>query len=419
MKRGHIRAVAVITVFVGLSILLASPAMAQKKEPITVGVIHSLSGPGGVFGQWYRDGSLLAREEINASGGILGRQLKLIFRDDKGSPETGLREAKDLVMREKVNYLSGTVVSSVALAISQFCREQKKLFIIDNAGDASITEENGHRYVFRATPAARGLAYAPAYYVKDMPYTKYWIMGPDYAYGHSMADMFLEKLKELKPGVQVVGESWPKFGTTDFTPYISAIMAAKPDALFSSVWGADWVAWLKQAKPMGFHDKIVEIGGEKAQIENLLPGGKDVPEGLIAAGPFVWWDPVTQTNESKAFVKKVFDRTGNPYPSTAVLTGYLAMHSLARAITNAKTADTEKVIDALVGIEIDWMCGPNGKPYKSKIRGLDHMFGCPMTVGVVKNVPEYPFPVTVNSKMYTGDQILPSEAQIRKARGIK
>ena len=103
--------------------------------------------------------------------------------------------------------------------------------------------------MFRSVSGTRALAYAPAYYVKDLPYTKYWIMGPDYAYGHSMAEMFVEKLKEIKPGFVVLGESWPKFGTTDFTPYISAIMAAKPEAIYSSVWGADWVAWLKQAKP--------------------------------------------------------------------------------------------------------------------------------------------------------------------------
>ena len=227
--------------------------------------------------------------------------MKLIFRDDKSSPEVGLREAKDLVLREKVNLLAGTVVSSVAHAVSQFAKEQKKIFIIDTSSDKAIMEENGHRYVFRATSGTRGMSYAMAYYVKDLPYTKYWIMGPDYAYGHSMGEMFVEKLKELKPGMTVLGESWPRFGTTDFTPYISAIMAAKPDAIYSSVWGADWVAWLKQAKPMGFHDKVVELGGEKAQIENLVPGGKDIPEGLIGGGFFAFWDPALTTDESKAY----------------------------------------------------------------------------------------------------------------------
>jgi branched-chain amino acid transport system substrate-binding protein len=328
-----------------------------------------------------------------------------------------LREAKDLVLRKRVDFLSGTVVSSVALAISPFAKERKKIFIVDTASDKAIMEEHGHRYIFRVTSGTRAMAYATANYVKDLPYSKYWIMGPDYAYGHSMGEMFMEKIKELRPDVEKIGESWPKFGTTDFTPYISAIMAAKPDVLFSSCWGSDWVSWLKQAKPMGFHEKILEIGGEKGQIENLVPGGKNVPGGLVAGGFFMWWDPALATDESEAFVSKAYERSGKAYPSTAVQTGYITVHTLARAIEKAGTTDTEKIIDALEGMEVNWMIGTNRVPFKTKIRSLDHHFGGPITVGVVKFVPEHPFPVTLESKLYSGEQILPTEKQIRKARG--
>ena len=142
---------------------LAAPVQAQEKNPIVVGFIHSMSGAMSMYGISSEAGGQIAVEEINAAGGILGRPLKMITRDDKLNPEVGLREAKDLLLSEKADFLTGTISSAVALAISNYVKRDKKIFIVNISQSSSITEENWHRYIFRIdTNAVPYWGYAPA-----------------------------------------------------------------------------------------------------------------------------------------------------------------------------------------------------------------------------------------------------------------
>jgi len=150
-------------------VFLAFFSLAQSAEkPIVIGFVHSMSGPMSMYGISSEAGGQIAIEEINAAGGVLGRPLKMITRDDKLNPEVGLREAKDLTLGEKVDFLSGTISSAVGLSVSNYAKREKKLFLINISQSSSLTEENFHRYVFRiATNAVPYWGYAPALALAD------------------------------------------------------------------------------------------------------------------------------------------------------------------------------------------------------------------------------------------------------------
>jgi branched-chain amino acid transport system substrate-binding protein len=403
----------------GMIVLLAgvisfgAPALVQAEaKPIKIGVVHSLSGPAGSFGRYYKEGAGMAAKEINAQGGILGRPIEYIFRDDRANPEAALREARSLFMQKEVDFLIGGVVSSCTLAILPLSLERKKIFMIDIAGATDNTLK-GHRYSFASQLSSPAQGRATARYVaeKRPDLKKWYIMGPDYAYGHDIYKWFWDELKRLNPSVEVVGEAWPKFGTSEFGPYVTTIMAAKPDAVFSSVWGGDFVNWLKAAVPRKFHEHIVEVGAEKAQLENLMPPGDLLPDGLIENGPFPFW--AIDTPGIKKWLSDYHDATGNLYPSTSVQNAYMHAYLLKAAIEKAGKVETEAVVDALEGMTLN---GPAGKLV---VNPATHVMMLPQYVGVTKRVPEYPFSITVDVKAYPGEEVNLTAEEFNKLRNKK
>src|SRR5438552_3692012 len=182
-------------------------------------------------------GDGMAGEEINGKGGVLGRKLQLVSRDDQSKPDGGVREARDLILKEKVNFLTGIIHCGVALAVSEVAKEYKTVLLVSIAKTAALTEDKGHRYAFRSTSNTLIEGRAAAILMAQQPFKRYAIAGPDYEYGHRMGEDFVTQLKKLRPDVQIVTEVWPKLGERDFTPHINALLQAKPDMVFSAIWG--------------------------------------------------------------------------------------------------------------------------------------------------------------------------------------
>ncbi len=199
-------------------------AMADQK-PIKIGFIHSMSGAMSMYGISAEAGAKIAIKEVNAAGGVLGREIKLLTRDDKLNAETGLREAKDLVLTEEVDFLTGTISSAVALAISSYVEKAKKIFIVNIAQSSQITEEKWNPYVFRInTNAVPYWGYAPAIAAaKTWKPKKIISLGFDYECGKNSLAAFKEKYLELAPDAKIIDELWAPLGTTDFTAHISKI----------------------------------------------------------------------------------------------------------------------------------------------------------------------------------------------------
>jgi len=409
MKRFAAVAGAVLSGLLILWDAFPGPAQAQQ-EPIKIGVIYGLGGAAAPYTKPAITGHELAVDEINAKGGLLGRKLQLVIRDDQSKPDVGIREARDLILKEKVDFLMGVIHSGVALGISEVAKEYKKLYLNTIAKTAALTEEKGHRYVFRSASNTAIEGRAAAILMADKPFKRYAVIGPDYEYGHRMVDDFISYLKTLKPGVQVVAEAWPKFGERDFTAHVNALLQAKPDMVYSSLWGGDAIAFVKQAKPYGFFTKTQYMNIAAADLDVVVPLGAETPEGIWGSSNYAFYYPDTPAN--REFVAK-YKAKANDLPPAGAFFGYVGTYFLAEAIRKAKSADTEKVIDALEGLTIETPIGP------LTMRAYDHQATKGQYWGRLKRVPEFPFPIMGDVQLIGGEKTLRPVDEIKALRGAK
>ena len=402
-----------VAVFFILSIAFLAPGRAAEK-PIVMGFVHSMSGPMSMYGISSEAGAQIAIEEINAAGGILGRPLKMITRDDKLNPEVGLREAKDLTLGEKVDFLSGTISSAVGLAVSNYAKREKKLFIINISQSSSLTEENFHRYVFRiATNAVPYWGYAPALALADKWKDKKIVsLGFDYETGKNSLKAFKEKYLGLVPDAKIVDELWAPLGTTDFTAYISKIANSKADAFFlACIYGGGELAFSKQAYAFGLYDKMHAIQPCAGDVETWfsVKKGDPYPKGALATARYPFW--ALKDPRSKQLTEKHLKKVGF-YPSYGAMNQYFIMYTLKAAIEKVGAVDTEKVINALEGMSVDTFVG------KVPIRPYDHQAIMPTWYGIMDFSPDYSFPI-IPQVSVIGEEGYHTVDQIKKIRGGK
>ncbi|HVQ77012.1 MAG TPA: ABC transporter substrate-binding protein [Candidatus Binatia bacterium] len=356
----------------------AGPAAAQGK-PIRIGEINSYSGLATVYTFPYREGLLMATKEINDAGGVLGRPLEFIFRDDKLKPDEAVKAARELVGQEKVDFLAGCISSGVGLAISAYAKETKTLYFATHCQTSRLTWDDGHRYVAHTTNNVNQYIRALAKKAATMPYTKWAHISPDYEYGHNVWEEFITYLKQLKPGVQVVQQNWPKLGETDHSSYVTALLQSGAEAVLSVVWGAQEIAFVKQARPFGLFDKVHLFSASVGNPDELDPLAKEAPVNAISPG-FAWYDEGMHTRHPKLaeWVKKYEARTKKE-PTLGASWGYASAYIIAEAITRAKSTDTDRVIAVLAeGYEMEFPWG------KVIMRGCDMQAIPPQWVGVVK-----------------------------------
>ncbi len=390
-----------------LGLVLIGPA-AHAAKVIKVGMVDCYSGPASTYTNDVRDAFKVAAEKINAQGGILGRKLEIVTRDSKFKVDIGLSAAKELIMRENVDILMGTINSSLALAVSDLAKKEKLPFFCTFSKSAKITGEKGHRYVFGITENTMMAGKAAAVGLAKKPYVKYWIAGDDYEYGHAIGKGVWSNLQKVKPEVQLLGQSWWKVGEPDFTPYITAILAAKPEALIVCTGGRDNVPFLKAAMNTGLHEKIPFYLHTATELATIRPLGLNAPEGVLGTSNFHFYYP--ETPENKAFTEE-FRKTFDRYPTVGALYGYLTAKFIEKSYKKAGTISTEKFIDALEGMVVDSPVG------KVTMRDFDHQAMLPMFMGYTKKVPEYEFLISADIVTIPGKELMPSVDEIKKLRG--
>ena len=396
-------------VAVGLAMLWAAPPAAAQ-QPIKIGVIYGLGGAAAPYTKPAVTGHEMAVDEINAKGGLLGRKLQLVVRDDQSKPDVGVREARDLILKEKVDFLTGIIHSGVALAVSEVAKEYKTILLVSIAKTAALTEDKGHRYAFRAASNTLIEGRGAAILMAQQPFKRFAVAGPDYEYGHRMGEDFVTHLKKLKPDVQIVAEAWPKLGERDFTPHINALLQAKPDMVFSSIWGGDHIAFVKQAKPYGFFGKTQYLAIGQGDLDVVVPLGAESPEGMWVSSNYTFYHPDTAANRD--FVAKYKARTGDLPPSGAAF-GYTATYFLAGAIQKAKSTETEKVVDALEGLTVESVHGP------LTMRAYDHQSNKGQFFGRLKKVPEHPFLIIGELQYIGGEKTMRTLDEVKALRGQK
>ena len=373
-----------------LALVLALPLSADAQKPIKVGFPMILSGPGALFGEPALKGAQMFVEETNAKGGVLGRKLELIARDTKGNADEAVRVARELILKENVDFLVGTLTSAEGPAVSVVAKENKIVFIAPIPKTDQLTAKDKlHPYVFRVASNTTIEGRSAAEIVAKWPVKRIATISPDYAYGQDVTKSFVEHLKKVKPSVQIVDQQWPKLGEADYTPFINAQMAKKPDAVFSSLWGGHFLTFAKQAKPLGYFDTIQYnfIGvGEAGSPESTKTMGADYPVGIWGNSydAFYWPDAPGAHKEYTARLSKYLK---DEYPSSWAIQGYIGMQALTEAIRKANSTDSDKVSKALLDLALDT---PHGK---MTIRAKDHQLNRGQLYGKTVKDPKYPFAI--------------------------
>lgn len=385
--------------------LIASGSSEAALKPIKIGIVDTYTGPASYYSNDVRDAFMMVVDKINASGGILGRKVEVMTRDDKFKVDVGLSEAKELIMKENVNVLVGTINSALALAVSDLCRKEKVPFLVTFAKSDKITGADGHRYVFSVNENTAMIGKAAAVALARRPYVKYWIAGDDYEYGHAVANALWRNLKKLKPKAVLLGESWWKVGEPDFTPYITAILAAKPDCLIAATGGRDCVPFLKAAKATGLNLKLPLFMHTAADSGKSL--GLEGPQGVLGTDVYYSYYPKTPAN--RKFVAE-FSSLYHRQPNAGALSGYLAARFIQKAYEKAGSINTGKFIQSLEGMKV---ASPVGEV---TMRAYDHQVILPMFFGVTKNEPGYKYLVASGIETIPGSQLMPSVEEIRQAR---
>jgi len=383
----------------------AKAAPAASKAPVKIGAIYDFAGPCYMYSESAINGIRIAMDEINAKGGILGRKLDLIVRDTEAKVDVGARETKDLILREKVDFLMGPCSSGVSLAMQVVHAEYKVMRVVGIANTEAMTVDKFTPYIFQVVPNTYMEATANTrYLMKKVPTAKkFCTIGPDYEFGRREETAFAEEIKRLVPDAEILYQAWPKPGETDFTSFITAIMAKKPDAVHGSLFGGDLVAFAKQAKPYGFFEKFPMIS--LFDLPVLVALGEDAPEGTFGFGRGCFFmDPNPKMME---FVGK-FRQFRGIYPDSWSVMAYDTLYLFKAAIEKAKTIETEAVIKAMEGTSIDGLRG------KFTIRPLDHMGTVPCYQGTIAKDPNYPFKIWKDISRIPGEQVIRPEASVRE-----
>ncbi len=382
-------------------------AAAKLERNIKVGIIDTYTGPPAVFGNDALNGFKLALNEINKNG-VAGVKIEFVQRDDKYAPDTALTLAKELVLQEKVDVLVGTINTAAALAVSAYAKEQKVPYIVWIAKSEKITGAQGHRYVFATGENTYMAGKAGAQQLAKKPYTKYWIAGEDYEYGHDIANSAWNNLKQLKPDVTKVNETWWKSGEPDLVPYLTQILNAKPDAVIFATGGAGMTNAVKTAKSTGLSDKIPIWFHTGIDTSVLTPLGATGPEGILGTTDYLFYYPDSAGN--KAFAS-AFQSEYKSSPGFPAYHAYNTAYFIANAFAKAGSLDREKFIDALEGMKVNAPAGV------VEMRACDHQAVLPIFAGVTKKTAQYDFLTATDLVAFAGNDVMPSCDEIKKARG--
>lgn len=329
---------------------------ASAEDPIRFGGIYILSGSAATYGEFAQRGINLAVEEINASGGILGRQVEVIYEDSQGKAATAIQAARKLAYQDNVDALLGLDSSGVAQGMVPTVPELQKPFIITHAATPDVTGKLCNEFTYRISVNVAQNQKAAAMIASELDASRWTTIGPDYAFGHQTWEYFGNYLKELKPEVELMEQTaFPRFGAEDFTPFINGIMDADPEGIIISTWGGDLVNFIRQANNLGFFDQGYEVMftvGAATEVLDAL--GDQMPEGVWLSTRY-WYDAYDNDTNTR-FVEAYLDKYGSA-PSYNAEGAYAAIYAYKQAMEAAGTTDGPAVAKALSGMSME---APNG-----------------------------------------------------------
>ena len=347
---------------VTLTVALAAAApLASAQETIKIGEINHYQRMAAFAGP-YKQGMEMAIEQVNASGGVLGKPLEFIFRDDQGKPGEAIKIAEELMTRDGAVMLTGTILSQIGLALSSFAAEKGYVYLASEPLADALVWEKGNEYTFRLRASTYMQAAMLAEEAAKTDAVKYATIAPNYAYGKDAVAAFKETLTGLRPDVEFVTEQWPALFKIDAGAEVQAIERAKPDAIYNVTFGGDLAKFVREGTTRGLFEGRTVLGLLTGEPEYLEPLADEAPENWIVTG-YPWYD--LNEGANKVFVDQYQERFGEG-PKIGSLVGYMTVQSIAAAIAKAGSTDADALVKAFKGLKLDTPLG------EIEFRALDH-----------------------------------------------
>ena len=389
-----------------LAFFLAAGQAAMGATPIKIGYVGGISGACGGLTHSVIKAMKIAIKEINEKGGAAGHPLEVIYRDSKTKPDEGAKQARDLILSEKVKILVGTCSSSIFMAINPISKQYKIPFFSALSGSHRPTIDFGHPYVYQTNPHTLMEGKALAVYAHKQGWKNIVTMGLDYEWGRVTVQVFVDELKKLDPSVRISKQLWPRFGESNYTSFITAALAEKPDAILTVFFGGHTNSLIKQGKAYGLLKRTTLF--TFLSTESFISLGTQIPDGVHGwtRAPFY----ALNSPAAVSFVKKYRSANKGEYPNDWGMLAYDEMNFIAEVIKRAGGTDPEKMRKAATSFTFNSLRGP------LRMRKIDQTFNSPVFIGVTKKLDKYPFPVLVDIQIIPGDKTHPSEATVRRLR---
>ncbi len=387
---------------VSIALLCSAPAVIAG-DTIKIGEINTYSKLTN-FTFPYRNGWKLALDEVNKSGGVMGKQLEVISRDDAGKPGEAQKIAEELIRRDKVVLLMGSFFSHVGLAMTDFAKRNKVLYVAAEPLSDALVWAKGNRYTFRLRPSTYMQAAMLAVGAAKNPAKRWATIAPNYAYGKDAVKSFKKILKAKRPDVVFVTEQWPALFKINAGSEIQALANAKPDAIYNVTFGGDLAKFVREGELRGFFKDRFIVSLLTGEPEYLDPLKGEAPENWLVTG-YPWYAIKTKAHDK--FLKAYRDAY-NDYPRTGSIVGYNTLMAVANMLKKAKSTDTEKMVDAMEGLTFDSPVGP------ITFRKIDHQSTMGAYVGTTALKDGKG--IMVDWKYDDGKDYLPSDEEVRKLR---
>ncbi|WP_338664181.1 ABC transporter substrate-binding protein [Pararoseomonas sp. SCSIO 73927] len=385
------------------SLALPGLVRAQGSNPIRIGEINSYTAQP-AFTLPYRNAMQLAAEAINGRGGVLGRPLELITRDDAGRPQDAVRLAGELYNDQKVDVLAGAFLSNVGLALSEYALQNKRLYVGGEPLTDAMVWDRGNRYTFRLRPSTYMQAAILAEEAAKLPAKRWAVVAPNYEYGQSAVKWFRQILTAKRPDVTFVGEQWPALGRVDAGATVQALEGMRPEGIFNVLFGPDLTNFVRQGNTRGLFERRSVVSMLTGEPEYLDPLGDEAPEGWIVTG---YPGEAIDTPAHKAYAAD-YRRRFNAKPMCGSLVGYALIQSIAAGIAKAGSVEVERMAEGFRGASFESPVGP------VTWRAQDHQGTLGVFVG--KTALRGNAGVMADWRYVDGKDLLPTDDAVRAMR---
>jgi len=322
--------------FAGASTLGFPAIVSGQTDKIKIGHLTPLTGFLGALGAYAQLGLKMAEEEINKSGGVMGRQLEIVS-EDSVNPATAATKAQRMLEQDGAAFLMGEINSASAVTIMQVAARNKRFYLQIGARSDALRGKNCNRYTFHVDIPSHVMVYAVGKaLVRDnmMRGKKFYTLTADYIFGHDLASAARTFFKEN--GGEVIGDELVATDVTEFSPFLLKIRQAKPDVVCSNLAGNQVTNLIKQYAEFDLPYPIVGFNLNTADAWAAGEGN------LSGTWPTVWYHTL-DVPASKTFVENFTKKYGKP-PENHAWIEYISLKIMAQAMSETKSTDTEKLI---------------------------------------------------------------------------